>query len=62
MAFVRTHKEPEIGDRVKTTKIHKLEYGYFEVGTEVTVVGISERGYDIVDDEGNKMTEIGWTI
>ena len=62
MAFIRTHKEPEIGDRVKTTKMHKLEYGYFEVGTEVTVVGISERGYDIVDDEGNRMQEIGWTI
>lgn len=62
MAFVRTYKEPEIGDRVKTTKIHRLEYGYFEKGTEVTVVGISERGYDIMDDEGNKMVEIGWTI
>ena len=62
MAFIRTHKSPEIGDRVKTTKEHTLGYGYFEVGTEVTVTGISERGYDIADDEGNEMVEIGWTI
>lgn len=39
MAFVKTRKEIEIGDRVKTTKIHRLEYGYFEKGTEVTVTG-----------------------
>ncbi len=59
MTFVRTHKSPEIGDRVKTTIEHSNFAGYMEIGTEVTITNIGERGYSIKDDEGNEITEIG---
>ena len=63
MAFVKykTTKIEEC-DKIKTTIIHSNLIGYFEVGTEVKVINIGERGYDIVDNEGNKMLEIGWKI
>lgn len=62
MAYIKYKKQYEVGDRVKTTLIHESLGGYFEVGTEVTIIGISERGYDIKDDEGNCVMEIGWII
>ena len=61
MAYVK-YKTIEIGDKVKTKMTHSDFVGYFEVGTVVEVIGISERGYDIKDSEGNKMLEIGWEI
>lgn len=63
MAYIKHKDEYEIGDRVKTTTIHDSWDGYFEIGTEVTVVDIDDiRGYAIQDDEGNKVIEIGWKI
>ncbi len=61
MAFVK-HNSIKIGDTVKTTVKHESDAGYFEIGTLVKVIDISERGYDIVDEEGNRMIEIGWII
>lgn len=60
MAFVKYGHE--IGDWVITKKIHSSFAGYFEVGTSVKIVNVSERGYDIEDAHGNKMCEIGWEI
>ena len=34
--------------------------GYFEEGTKVEIVGISERGYDLQDEYGNRIIETGW--
>lgn len=62
MAFIKNKNGYEIGERVKTTIIHKCRAGYFEIGTDVTVTGVCYRGYDIRDDEGNEIGEIGWII
>lgn len=62
MAFIKTTKGLKIGDRVKTTVEHSNFEGYMEIGTEVTITDIGERGYSIKDDEGNEITEIGWII
>lgn len=62
MSYIR-HKSPEIGDVIKTTIIHESMSGYFEIGTEVTIIEIDPaRGYGIQDKEGNRMVEIGWII
>ena len=61
MAFIR-HNSIKIGDTVKTTIIHDSDSGYFEIGTLVKVIDISERGYDVEDEDGNRMIEIGWVI
>ena len=42
--------------------IHSSCAGYFEVGTKVKIINITERGYDIEDKKGNKVLEIGWEI
>ena len=60
MAFIKKKTKYNIGDVVRTTKIHEITDGYFEIGTVVTIIGYSERGYDIRDDEGNTMYEVGW--
>lgn len=62
MAYIKNKNQYEVGEKVKTTVIHDSCAGFFEIGTIVTVTGISERGYDIKDDEGNCVTEIGWVI
>lgn len=62
MAFVKNKPTYHIGDVVRTTKIHRIADGYFEKDTVVTIIGYSERGYDIRDDEGNTMYEVGWVI
>ncbi len=61
MAFVK-YEDVKVGSKVTTTVIHTNFEGYMEVGTEVTVIGISRRGYDIEDAEGNQVLEIGWKI
>ena len=61
MAFIK-YNSPKIGDTVITTVKHENFAGYFEKGTMVKVIDIGERGYNIEDEDGNKMTEIGWTI
>ena len=62
MGFIKRKSNYEIGDKTVTTHIIGNFSGQFEVGTEVTVVGIGERGYDIQDEEGNKVIECGWVI
>ena len=61
MAFIR-HNSIKIGDIVKTTVKHENFAGYFEKGTIVKVIDITDRGYDIEDEEGNRIIEIGWII
>ena len=61
MSFVK-YDSIKIGDIVKTTVKHESSTGYFEEGTLVKVIGISERGYDIGDMDGNRVIEIGWEI
>lgn len=60
MAYIKHNEELKIGDRVITTREISSMIGTFTVGSEVTITGIGERGYEITDDEGNSMCEIGW--
>lgn len=60
MAFVYNNRNYPIGTRVITTKKVESCCGYFEVGTEVKITGISERGYDLEDEYGNKILETGF--
>ena len=61
MAFIK-YSSPSIGDWVVTKMEHANCAGYFEVGTKVKIINITERGYDIEDKKGNKVLEIGWEI
>ena len=62
--FSENHEEFEpkfkIGDKAITTRIVSSMVGYFEVGTPVEVIGLSWRGYDLCDMEGNRILETGW--
>ena len=66
MAYIatkRNEKRNEIGDWVITTKRHESMAGTFTMGSKVKIVDIDPiRGYDIEDERGNKMYEIGWEI
>lgn len=64
MAFIKfSERKCNLGDLVKTTKIHINMCGYFEIGTKVEIVAIDPiRGYTIRDFEGNTVSEIGWII
>ena len=64
MAFIKFQpSSPKIGDTVITTKVHKCMKGYFEIGTKVKIIDINpELGYDIEDEYGNKVIEIGFVI
>lgn len=61
MAYISNEKK--ICDWVFTTKRHESLNGIFTKGSKVKIVGIDPvRGYDIEDENGNKMYEIGWEI
>ena len=62
MAYVKHKNGFQVGDRTNTTIIHDSFAGYFEIGTEVEIIAIGDRGYDIQDNNGNKIREIGWVI
>lgn len=64
MAFVKTIKEdPKVGELAVTTIKHEAFSGFFEVGSLVKIIAIDPiRGYDIEDDKGNIVREIGWVI
>ena len=52
--------EIKVGDKCIAIKEIECLAGMFTVGTPVTVTGIGDRGYDLVDDLGNVITECGW--
>lgn len=62
MAFIPTTNGHKVGDTVILKREHSSLAGTFEKGTEVKVIGKSERGYDIADEYGNRMTECGWNL
>lgn len=61
MAYVSKNLH-EVGDRVITNIKHEDYRGYFEAGTEVTIVSINKDGYTIADDDGNTVPNIGFVI
>lgn len=59
--FVSTQKEIKVGDLCVTTEKVECFAGYFEVGTNVIVTDIGDRGYSLSDSFGNIITECGWS-
>ena len=47
----------DIGSRVRLTEDVKLHNRIYIKGHEFTIYGISERGFDLIDDDGNKIDE-----
>jgi len=60
MAFVKTYSSFNIGDIVETTRKIGNFYGYFEEGTVVKIVDITERGYTLEDENLNRVSETGF--
>ena len=60
MAYIKINQCFEIGSDVVTTRELSSFVGCFEKGTKVTIIGISERGYDLQDDNGNRILECGF--
>lgn len=60
MAYVKYKNEYEVGDWAYTKRKIDTFGGYFEKGTEVKVIGVSERGYDLEDKDGNRIIETGF--
>lgn len=60
MAYIKHHNGFKIGDTVVTKRKVDSCAGYFERGTQVKIVGVSERGYDLQDEYGNRVIEAGF--
>ena len=48
------------GQIVVTSRRVESCAGYFEEGTKVEIIGVSERGYDLQDEYGNRILEAGF--
>ena len=60
MAYVRHNNGLEVGDWGTTNRVVDSCSGYFEKGTKVKIIGVSERGYDLMDEYGNRVIETGF--
>ena len=60
MAYVKNNDRLNIGDHVITTRVIESCGGYFEKGSKVRIIGISERGYDLADYDGNRIIDTGF--
>lgn len=60
MAYVKNNNSVEVGEWAITIRKVDSCAGYFEKGTRVKVIGVSERGYDLMDEHGNRVIETGW--
>lgn len=52
----------KIGTWVVTTKVHSGFINKFEIGTKVKIIGVSYRGYEIENESGSQLIEIGFVI
>ena len=59
MAYVKNNVL-NVGDEVLTMRKVNSMAGYFEKGTKVKIIGVSERGYDLMDEYGNRVIETGF--
>lgn len=60
MAFIKENGVG-VGDTVITTREISSYTGTFGKGTIVKIIGMSPRGYDLQDDEGNRIVECGFS-
>jgi hypothetical protein len=56
MTFIST--KIEVGDKVKSNNTLKICNGFFTKGHEFIVIGIGERGFDLQDEDGNRIGEV----
>lgn len=62
MAYIKFSRN-KIGTWVTTSVFHESCDGCFTIGSKVKIIGVNPiRGYDIEDEKGNRMYEIGWRI
>lgn len=60
MAFIPTNKGLKKGDRIELTQPLTVMAGTYTVGHRFTITDDSGfRGVDMMDDEGNRVTECG---
>lgn len=62
MAYVKNKNSYDIGEWVILSREIDSFAGYFEKGTKVKITGISPRGYDLEDEQGNRIIETGFRI
>lgn len=60
--YVTAGNNYNVGDWTTTRHSYSSLSGKFTVGSRVKITGISDRGYDIEDEGGHRMCEIGWQI
>jgi hypothetical protein len=60
MAYIKNGLQ--VGDEVILTQSFSSCAGTFEKGTKVKITGSSVRGFDVVDEYGNTMGELGFSI
>lgn len=51
------NKQITVGSRVRLTEDHEMPGCTYTKGHEFTIYGSSYRGFDMVDDDGNKIDE-----
>lgn len=57
--FIPNENRIKIGDRVELLQDVKFHHGIFTEGHQFTVSNESNRGYDLVDDDGRWILECG---
>ncbi len=61
--FIKSNVGKEIGDWVITAQDHECLAGVMLKGSKVKIIDIDPvRGYGIMDEDGNRVIEIGWEI
>ena len=60
MAYIANYIGFGQGQIVVTARRIESCAGYFEEGTKVEIIGVSERGYDLQDEYGNRIIETGF--
>lgn len=61
MTFI-PNPQARVGSRVRLNSDVETLSGTFTKGTELTIVGESFRGWDLEDDDGNRLYEFGRLI
>lgn len=59
--FIASKSPIKQGDRVRSTKEFRTMAGTFTAGHVFTVVGETERGWMLQDDDGNGLNDAGWS-
>ena len=62
MAYVKNNNSVEVGEWVTTNRKVDSCAGYFEKGTRVKVIGVSERGYDLMNTETELLKLVGIVV